>query len=135
MPSVLFVCVENSCRSQIAEGYARQLAGSGWVVTSAGSSPSGRIDPRAIMFMREEGIDLSGQHSKGLAEIASISWDAVVTMGCGDACPHVAARRRLDWDLPDPKNLSDDEFRRIRDEIRDRVESLIQDLTSSSAKS
>ena len=131
MPSVLFVCVENSCRSQMAEGFARQLAGEGWIVSSAGSHPSGSIHPRALAFMKEAGIDLSGQRSKGLSEISSISWDAVVTMGCGDACPHVAARRRLDWDLPDPKNLPDEEFRRIRDEIGRRVGELLRELTAS----
>jgi|SRR6185436_7438734 len=135
MPSVLFVCVENSCRSQMAESYARQLAGEGWIVSSAGSHPSGSIHPRALAFMKEEGIELSGQRSKGLSEISSISWDAVVTLGCGDACPHVAARRRLDWDLPDPKNLSDSEFRAIRDEIRRRVGLLFRELSGPAAKS
>jgi protein-tyrosine-phosphatase len=115
----------------MAEGFARQLAGEGWIVSSAGSHPSESIHPRAIAFMQEKGIELSGQRSKGLSEISSISWDAVVTMGCGDACPHVAARRRLDWDLPDPKHLPDGEFRRIRDEIRRRVEQLLQELTAS----
>ncbi len=135
MPSVLFVCVENSCRSQIAEGYALRLASEGWIVASAGSRPSGSIHPRALAFMKEEGIDLSEQRPKGLGEIPSLSWDAVVTMGCGDACPHVAARRRLDWDLPDPKNLSDEEFRGIRDEIRRRVEQLLRELTASATGS
>ena len=134
MPSVLFVCVENSCRSQMAEGYARRLAGEGWIVASAGSRPSGSLHPRALTFMKEEGIDLSGQRSKGLGEVSSLSWDAVVTMGCGDACPHVPARRRLDWDLPDPKILSDEEFRRIRDEIGRRVEGLIREMTPPAAK-
>jgi len=135
MPSVLFVCVENSCRSQIAEGYARRLAGKGWIVASAGSRPSGSIQARAISLMKEEGIDLSGQRSKGLGEVSSLSWDAVVTMGCGDACPHVLARRRLDWDLPDPKNLPDEEFRGVRDDIRRRVEELLRGLTASATKS
>jgi protein-tyrosine-phosphatase len=135
MPSVLFVCVENSCRSQMAESYARRLAGEGWTVASAGSRPSGSIHPRAIAFMKEVGIDLPGQRSKGLAEVSSQSWDAVVTMGCGDACPHVPARRRLDWDLPDPKNLSDEEFRRVRDEIGRRVEELLRELTRPATSS
>ncbi|MCI0657189.1 MAG: arsenate reductase ArsC [Acidobacteria bacterium] len=135
MPSVLFVCVENSCRSQIAEGYALHLAGAGWTVASAGSRPSRSIHPRAVTFMQEDGIDLSRQRSKGLGEIPTLSWDAVVTMGCGDACPHVAARRRLDWDLPDPKNLPDEEFRGIRDEIRRRVEQLLRELTASATGS
>ena len=128
MPSVLFVCVENSCRSQMAEGFARSLAGAGWTVASAGSRPAGRIHPRAVASMKEAGIDLTAQHSKGLDEIPSTTWDAVVTMGCGDACSHVPACQRLDWDLPDPKDLSDEEFRRVRDEIRRRVVSLIQSL-------
>src|SRR5262245_53906889 len=114
---VLFVCVENSCRSQIAEGFARRLAGDNCLVASAGSQPSGQVHPRALSFMKEAGIDISSQRSKGLEEIAGTTWDAVVTMGCGDACPHVPARRRIDWDLPDPKSLSDEEFRRIHDDI------------------
>lgn len=125
LPRVLFVCVENSCRSQMAEGFAR-AAGEGKVAAfSAGSRPSGRVHPSAERFMKERGIDLSVQSSKGLDDLPQgIEWDYLVTMGCGDACPHLPAKHRLDWDLPDPKHLGDDEFRHVRD----RIESMVRDL-------
>jgi protein-tyrosine-phosphatase len=122
---VLFVCVENSCRSQMAEGFARAAGIPGVEPYSAGSRPSGVVNARAIRFMAERGIDLGGQTSKGLDDLpAGVEWDAVVTMGCGDACPHLPAARRLDWDLPDPKDLDDEAFRAVRD----RIGSLVRDL-------
>jgi protein-tyrosine-phosphatase len=125
IPHVLFVCVENSCRSQMAEGFARARSGGRVATYSAGSRPSGQVNPRAIAFMRERGIDLTQQTSKGLADLPTgVRWDFLVTMGCGDACPHLPAKSRLDWDLPDPKTLPDDEFRRVRD----RIESLVGDV-------
>lgn len=123
-PRLLFVCVENSCRSQMAEGFARAL---GADAHSAGSRPSGQVNPRAVALMKEKGIDLGVHASKSLTEIPQGTWDGVVTMGCGDACPHVPAKDRLDWDLPDPKHLSDDEFRAVRD----RIEALVSDLVKS----
>ena len=115
---VLFVCVENSCRSQMAEGFARALDVDGLEAHSAGSRPSGIVNARAIRFMAELGIDISRQESKGLDDLpAGVVWDDVVTMGCGDACPHLPARQRHDWDLPDPKDLDDDAFRAVRDRI------------------
>jgi protein-tyrosine-phosphatase len=128
LPHVLFVCVENSCRSQMAEGFA-QARGEGRIAAwSAGSRPSGQVDPRAVRFMRERGIELGDRESKGLDELPEVNWDAVVTMGCGDACPHLPARTRLDWDLPDPKALDDTGFRTVRDRIEARVGELMQDL-------
>ena len=124
VPSLLFVCVENSCRSQIAEGFARTVGRDRVSVHSAGSRPSGQVNPRAIRFMGERGIDITTQRSKGLADLPALTWDYVVTMGCGDACPHLPARHRLDWDLPDPKQMDDDGFRAVRD----RIERLVQDL-------
>ena len=91
--SILFVCVANSCRSQMAEAIAKSLAGDQWEVQSAGSHPSGRVHPVAIAAMKELGLDLSGHRSKGLEELPAREWDYVVTMGCGDACPAVRARR------------------------------------------
>jgi arsenate reductase (thioredoxin) len=124
---VLFVCIENSCRSQIAEGFARALAVPGLEAHSAGSRPSGTVNARAIQFMAERGIDISKQESKGLDDLpAGVTWDDVVTMGCGDACPHLPARRRHDWDLPDPKDLDDDAFRAVRD----RIDTLVRDLVA-----
>lgn len=123
---LLFVCVENSCRSQMAEGFARALGGARTRAFSAGSNPSGRVNERAIAFMREKGIDLAAHQSKGLDDLpAGVTWDAVVTMGCGDACPFVPARARADWDLPDPKHLPDPEFRAVRDRIEAEVHELL----------
>ncbi len=125
LPHVLFVCVENSCRSQMADGFARARGGGLIAAYSAGSRPSGRVDPRAIAFMRERGIELAQQASKGLGDLPpGVRWDFLVTMGCADACPHLPAKNRLDWALPDPKLLPDDDFRRVRD----RIESLVGDL-------
>jgi arsenate reductase len=129
LPRLLFVCVENSCRSQMAEGFAHALGQGRVTAFSAGSRPSGQLDVRAVRFMREQGIDLSAQRSKGLDELPPGGWDTVVTMGCGDACPHLPARRRLDWDLPDPKHLDDDGFRTVRD----RIALLVQDLITDAA--
>lgn len=126
---VLFVCVENSCRSQIAEGFARALGSEVIEAFSAGSKPSGKINETATAMMKEAGIDISSQSSKSLTDLPSVSWDTLITMGCGDACPALPAKKRLDWNLPDPKNLPPDEFREIRNEIRRRVENLIKELS------
>ena len=125
---VLFVCVENSNSSQMAEAFARLEGGGAVEAYSAGSRPSGVVNPRAVEFMREVGCDLSIQTSKGLGDIPDGEYDAVVTMGCGDACPLVPAKRRLDWSIPDPKNLPPDEFRAVRDEIRAKVRELLATL-------
>jgi len=128
MKRVLFVCVENSNRSQMAEAFAR-THGCGRVdASSAGSRPSGTINPRAVAFMAERGIDLHAQHSKSLDAGGDAPFDAVVTMGCGDACPWIPAARREDWALPDPKELPDAQFRAVRDEIERRVIALLRDL-------
>ena len=124
LPRLLFVCVENSCRSQMAEGFARAIGRERVAAFSAGSRPSGVVNPRAIRFMGEQGIDLGVQGSKGLDDLPGLPWDWVVTMGCGDACPHLPARHRLDWEIPDPAHLDDDGFRAVRD----RIEGLVRDL-------
>jgi protein-tyrosine-phosphatase len=128
VPRVLFVCVENSNRSQMAEAFARRLGGNRVEARSAGSRPSGQINPRAVAFMAERGIDLTGQYSKSLDDVGGDPYDAVVTMGCGDACPWIAAARREDWALPDPKSLEDAGFRQVRDEIEQRVAGLLREL-------
>ena len=133
MIHVLFVCVENSCRSQMAEGFARALGNDTVSAWSAGSKPSGQVDARAICFMREKGIDLSGHSSKGLDDLPDVQWDYVVTMGCGDACPFLPARHRQDWDIPDPKALDDEGFRAVRDRIAGQVRELLA-LARGSAK-
>ena len=133
-PHLLFVCVENSCRSQKAEGFARALGGDRVEAFSAGSRPSGQVNPRAVSFMADIGIDLAGQRSKGLDELpAGTTWDYIVTMGCGDACPHLPARHRLDWDLPDPKHLDDDAIRGVRDRIRHQVTELLNIAAAEAA--
>lgn len=128
MLRVLFVCVENSNRSQMAEAFARRLGGDRVEAHSAGSRPSGQVNPRAVAFMAERGFDLAAQRSKSLGEFGDAPFDAVVTMGCGDACPWIPAARREDWALPDPKALDDAGFRAVRDEIEQRVAGLLRDL-------
>ena len=124
---VLFVCVENSNRSQMAEAFARIHGGDRIEALSAGSRPSGRINPKAIRFMAELGYDLATHASKSLEGITG-DFDAVITMGCGDTCPWVPATRREDWDLPDPKDLDDAGYRAVRDDISRRVRDLLASL-------
>lgn len=124
MKRVLFVCVENSNRSQMAEAFARLHGGEGVEALSAGSAPSGRINPKAIRFMAELGYDLSRHASKPLDQVEG-EFDAVITMGCGDNCPWVPARLREDWGLPDPRDMDDDGYRAVRDEIGARVRDLL----------
>lgn len=127
MKRVLFVCIENANRSQMAEAFAHIYGGSGVDAQSAGSRPSGQINPKALRFMAELGYDLSTHASKSLDEVEG-EFDAVVTMGCGDSCPWVPARRREDWNLPDPKHMDDDGYRAVRDEIAARVKQLLESL-------
>lgn len=130
LPRVLFVCVENSNRSQMAEAFAR-MHGAGVVEAfSAGSRPSGRVNPRAIAAMRERGYDLTTHRSTGLDQIPVGSYAAVVTMGCGDECPWVPAEMRVDWDLPDPRDMAPVEFNAVRDEIERRVKDLLDVIRS-----
>lgn len=128
IPRIVFVCVENSCRSQIAEAYARIFAGGNVDIYSAGSRPSGQINPKAIAAMKEVGYDLNTHASKGLDELPNVEFDAVITMGCGDACPFLRAKQHADWGIPDPKHLSPDEFRAVRDLIADKVRELLTSL-------
>lgn len=130
---LLFVCVENSNRSQMAEAFARLHGGARVEAWSAGSRPSGRIHPKAIDAMRERGYDLAAHRSKSLDELPPVGFDAVVTMGCGDACPHVAAKRRLDWQIPDPRDMEPEAFRAVRDGIESRVRELLASLQEEPA--
>jgi len=125
---VLFVCVENSNRSQIAEAFAR-IHGGEVDAYSAGSKPSGQVNPKAIEAMRELGYDLGGHRSKSLDDIPDVEYDFVATMGCGDECPFVRAREREDWAIPDPKNLPPDEFREVRDLIESKVKAMLSKIT------
>lgn len=132
MKTVLFVCVENSNRSQMAEAFAR-MHGHGKVeAASAGSRPSGRINPKAIAAMQERGYDLTAHTSKGLDAFNGRRVDVAVTMGCGDECPLVIAGRRDDWQIPDPRDMSPEEFRGVRDLIEQKVSELIASLTAES---
>lgn len=125
---VLFVCVENANRSQMAEAFARILGGSKIEAYSAGSRPSGKVNPKAVEAMLELGYDLSAHGSKSLDELPDVTFDFVATMGCGDACPMVQARHRADWSIPDPKNLPPDEFRVVRDLIREKIFAALEEL-------
>lgn len=109
----------------MAEGWAKHVGQGVWDVYSAGSQPSGRVHPHAVEAMQEAGMDISGQESKGLNDLPEVAWDVVVTMGCGDACPPVPAQERIEWNLPDPRGKSIDFFRQVRDEIGQRVRSLL----------
>ncbi len=127
-PSVLFVCVHNAGRSQMAAGWLRHLAGNRIEVRSAGSMPAEQINPVAVEAMREVGIDLTAEQPKVLTTEAVQASDAVVTMGCGDACPFFPGKRYEDWKLADPAGQGIDAVRPIRDEIKTRVEALIAEL-------
>lgn len=128
---VLFVCVENSCRSQIAEAFGK-ITGNGIIeAISSGSCPSGKVNPKAIESMKELGYDLSTHDSKSLDEIPQIIYDYVITMGCGDECPFVQAKNREDWGIPDPKNMEMKEFNKVRDTIKAKVENLLKRITES----
>ncbi|MBI2094376.1 MAG: arsenate reductase ArsC [Candidatus Omnitrophica bacterium] len=124
--SILFVCVGNSFRSQMAEAFAKVLGKKQWEVWSAGSHPSGFVHPLAIQLMEEAGMSLSGHHSKGLSDLPWHRWDYVVTMGCGDTCPSVEAKHRAEWNIPDPTRLSIEQARHIRDQLQQSVRDLIQ---------
>ena len=125
---LLFVCVENSNRSQMAEAFARMLGGEAVEAYSAGSRPSGVVNPRAVAAMAKLGYDLTRHGSKSLDDLPDIDFDFVATMGCGDECPFVRAVERTDWDLPDPKHLDEEGYHAVRDEIRRRVHEVLTRL-------
>jgi arsenate reductase len=127
-PTVLFVCVHNAGRSQMAAGYLQHLAGDRVQVLSAGSQPADQVNPAAVEAMREEGIDLTAAQPKVLTDDAVQASDVVVTMGCGDACPIYPGKRYEDWQLDDPAGQGIEAVRPIRDEIRRRVEQLLDGL-------
>ena len=126
---LLFVFIENSNRSQMSQAFAKMLGGNDVEAYSAGSKPSGIVNPKAIAAMKELGYDLSKHDSKSLDEVKAFApFDAVVTMGCGDACPWMPAKQFIDWQIPDPKNLEPNEFNEVRDLINRKVEELIRDI-------
>jgi protein-tyrosine-phosphatase len=125
---VLFVCVENSNRSQMAHAFARIHGGDKVEAYSAGSRPSGIINPKAIEAMRAVGYDLSSHQSKSLAELPDVEFDFVATMGCGDECPFVRSKRHEDWEIPDPRDIPMDEFSAVRDLIEGKVVRLLDEI-------
>jgi protein-tyrosine-phosphatase len=126
---ILFVCVENANRSQMAEAFARLLGGDRVEAHSAGSRPAPWVNPRAVEAMREVGVDLGEKTPKALADVSDDEYDVVVSMGCGDeGCPLVRARRREEWNIADPKGLPPDEFRQVRDLIEQKVKELLATL-------
>ena len=125
---VLFVCVENSNRSQMAQAFAAMYGGDKVESLSAGSRPSGKVNPKAVAAMAELGYDLSTHASKGVDAFDGQEIDAAVTMGCGDACPLVKAKRRIDWQIPDPRDMPPEEFRKVRDLIGEKVKELLASL-------
>ena len=129
MIKLLFVCVENSNRSQMSQAFATLLGGERVLAYSAGSKPSGIVNPKAIAAMKELGYDLSKHDSKSLQEVAQYApFDAVVTMGCGDACPWMPAKQFIDWQIPDPKHMEPAAFNEVRDFIKGKVRELIKNL-------
>jgi protein-tyrosine-phosphatase len=128
MKKVVFVCVENSNRSQMAEAFARLHGGAKIEAFSAGSRPSGRVNPKAIDAMKELGYDLTAHSSKGLDAFNGKQVDVAVTMGCGDECPLVLAKRREDWNIPDPRDMTPEQFREVRNLIESKVKQLIESL-------
>lgn len=127
---ILFVCIENSNRSQMSQAFAKMLGGAGVEAYSAGSKPSGRVNPKAIAAMKELGYELGTHDSKSLEGVRGFApFDAVVTMGCGDACPWMPARQFIDWQIPDPKNMEPSQFNEVRDLIKDKVKTLLEELS------
>jgi len=126
---VLFVCVENSNRSQMSQAFAAIIGGDNVEAYSAGSKPSGVVNSKAIAAMKELGYDLSRHDSKSLKEVEQYApFDAVVTMGCGDACPWMPAKQFIDWEIPDPKHMEPEEFNKVRDYIAQQVKDLLASL-------
>lgn len=131
MKKVLFVCVENSCRSQMAEAFGKKLGNGVIDVYSGGSRPSGRVNGKAISSMKETGYDLTLHTSKSLQAIPQIQYDYIVTMACGDECPSIPAKKREDWDIPDPQHMEMNQFNEVRDSIKKHVIQLIEDVKIS----
>jgi protein-tyrosine-phosphatase len=127
---IVFVCVENARRSQMAQGFAEASGKRDLEVYSAGSRPSSQVDPLVVEVMKEKGIDLSGRKPKGLNDLPPVEMDYLVTMGCEETCPAVSGKRIIEWDIPDPKGKPLDETRRIRDMVEGKVKMLLEEVES-----
>ena len=129
MKKLLFVCIENSNRSQMAQAFAKIYGGNEVESYSAGSKPSGIVNPKAIAAMAQLDYDLSTHDSKSIDEVKEYApFDAVVTMGCGDACPWMPAKQHIDWQIPDPRHMEGEEFNKIRDYVAEQVKGLLETL-------
>lgn len=128
--SIVFICVENARRSQMAQGFAEVFGKGKLEVYSAGSRPSSRIDPLVIEVMKEKRIDLSGKRPKSLNDLPPTEMDYLVTMGCEETCPAVITKKIIEWDIPDPKGKSIDFFREVRDLIKDKVVAFLKEMES-----
>ena len=125
---VLFACVENSCRSQIAEAFAKKISPHKFDFYSAGSKPSGIINPMAIKLLKSQGVYLTDHRSKDVSEFINIKIDYLILMGCGDQCPNIVAEERIEWDIPDPKDMEEPEFLSVIENIRGKVKKLIKTI-------
>jgi arsenate reductase (thioredoxin) len=129
LKKILFVCIENSNRSQMAEAFAKIYGGDTFAAFSAGSAPSGKINETAIAAMKELNYDLLNHSSKSLDDVKKFApFDVVVTMGCGDACPWMPAKKFINWEIPDPRNMDSSSFKKVRDDIGNKVWQLLEDL-------
>ena len=127
MKNILFVCIENSNRSQIAQAFANMYGAGKVTAYSAGSRPSGKINPKAIAAMKEFGYDLTTHSSKSLDDLPDVTFEYAITMGCGDACPLVRANHRLDWNIPDPRDMNEEQYWEVIDMIGEKVKELLDD--------
>ena len=128
MKKVLFACVENSCRSQMAEGFANIHGTNILMPFSTGSKASGEVNIKAVIAMAEIGYDLTEHKSKGLDEFSDLKFDYLITLGCNDKCPNIETKLRIEWDIPDPKNMNIEDFFKVRDLIEKKVLSLIDEI-------
>lgn len=131
MPSILFVCVHNACRSQIAEAICRSLASDSWVIASAGSKPSDHVDPKAVEILKKHQLAMHSTKPKEFSQLPTIPWDYVVGMGCGDACPYLPSKKCIEWDIPDPQDGPMTVYEALYEDLRNRIRQLIQDMTES----
>ncbi len=130
MKHILFVCIENSNRSQMAQAFANMYGEGSVQAYSAGSRPSGKVNPKAIAAMKALGYDLSSHQSKSLNDLPDVLFDYAITMGCGDACPLVRAKHRADWNIPDPRDMDETAFREVRDLIGRKVKEVITEMVN-----
>ena len=133
MKKILFVCIENSCRSQMAEGFAKFFGKGTIEAYSAGSKPSGQVNPLAIEVMKEVGVDISGAQSKGFAALGVQQFDYVITLGCKDTCPFISADAHIEWQVEDPRGRDIECMREVRDIIKDKVQSILKEIAGSNS--